>query len=152
MQNRFELYMDHPQFAEAEAAISAALEHAATLPNWDAARDYMEVVLTKYQDAGAFDSEPRNHVHDALNGFFPDDPRDFWDGTTMEQHKACEEEIDTELRTAKLAGMSFKDFPKKTIAELIDAMFRYRFHELRNDRGLRNAMRKELKQRFLAIN
>lgn len=75
---RFELYDDHPQLAEATAAISAALEHAAALPNWDAARDYMKEVLIRYQDVGAFDSETCDLIVGELNGLFPDDPHSHW--------------------------------------------------------------------------
>jgi hypothetical protein len=40
MQNRFELFSDHPLFAEANAALIAALEHAARHSYSNACRTY----------------------------------------------------------------------------------------------------------------
>jgi hypothetical protein len=71
------LLLEHPQYDEGTAAFRLALKHAFTLPNWDAARAHMREWQDRYDDAGAHDSDPRNYIIDALNSFFPDDPRGF---------------------------------------------------------------------------
>jgi hypothetical protein len=76
--NRFELFSDHPDFQQADDAMTAALLVAAALPNWDSARAYMEKVQGVYDYVGAHDTEPRNLIVTALNEIFPDDRRDWW--------------------------------------------------------------------------
>jgi hypothetical protein len=63
--NPWDLYEDHPRFAEATAAIDRAWEEAKLLapglPSADRANmaeRYMYDALTRFMDVGALDSEP----------------------------------------------------------------------------------------------
>ena len=70
MMNPWELFSDHPKFAEASAGLDAAIKFAAKLPDWDSARAYMNIFQRLWADVGANDSEPRNHIVDRLNEIF----------------------------------------------------------------------------------
>lgn len=66
MHNPFELYENHPQMAEATREIKKALKVAIKLAKkgtpHEKAMAVLDPVFTKYEEAGAGDSEPRNHA------------------------------------------------------------------------------------------
>lgn len=70
MHNPFELYTGHPQLAEATREIKKALKVAIKLikkgTERNKAMEVLDPVFTKYEDAGAGDSEPRNICWDKM--------------------------------------------------------------------------------------